>query len=39
MVTGASSPNHLDALAVIGLWGIFGLCFAVRGFSWEQSRT
>ncbi len=39
MVTGARSPNHLDALAVIGLWGLFGLYFAVRGFSWEQSRT
>jgi hypothetical protein len=24
---------------VIGLWGVFGLYFAVRGFSWEQSRT
>ncbi|HEY4997168.1 MAG TPA: ABC transporter permease [Solirubrobacteraceae bacterium] len=39
IVAGARSPNHLDALAVIGLWGVFGLYFAVRGFSWEQSRT
>ena len=39
MVAGAHSPSHLDALAVIGLWGAFGLYFAVRGFSWEQSRT
>jgi ABC-2 type transport system permease protein len=39
MVARAHAPSHLDALAVIGLWGLFGLYFAVRGFSWEQSRT
>jgi ABC-2 type transport system permease protein len=39
MVTGAHAASDLDALAVIGLWGAFGLYFAVRGFSWEQSRT
>jgi ABC-2 type transport system permease protein len=39
MVAGSGLPGNLDALAVIGLWGVFGLCFAVRGFSWEQSRT
>jgi ABC-2 type transport system permease protein len=38
IVTGSSLSNNLDALAVIGLWGIFGLYFAVRGFSWERSR-
>jgi ABC-2 type transport system permease protein len=38
MVTGAGLVGHLDALAVIGLWGAFGLFFAVRGFSWEQAR-
>jgi ABC-2 type transport system permease protein len=38
-VTGSGLDNHLDALAVIALWGVFGLFFAVRGFSWEQSRT
>ena len=38
IVTGASLSSNLDALAVIGLWGVFGLYFAVRGFSWEQSR-
>jgi ABC-2 type transport system permease protein len=36
MVTGVGLASNLDALAVIGLWGIFGLIFAVRGFSWEQ---
>jgi ABC-2 type transport system permease protein len=39
MVTGSGLSDNLDALAVIGLWGVFGLYFAVRGFSWEQSRT
>jgi ABC-2 type transport system permease protein len=39
LVTGSGLGNHLDALAVIGLWGIFGIYFAVRGFSWERSRT
>jgi ABC-2 type transport system permease protein len=39
IVTGSGLGDHLDALAVIALWGVFGLFFAVRGFSWEQSRT
>jgi ABC-2 type transport system permease protein len=39
MVTGSGLSGNLDALAVIGLWGLFGLYFAVRGFSWEQTRT
>jgi ABC-type multidrug transport system permease subunit len=38
MVTGKGLSHNLDALAVIGLWGVLGLYFAVRGFSWEQSR-
>ncbi len=36
LVTGAGLDGKLDALAVIGLWGAFGLWFAVRGFSWER---
>src|SRR5215471_9826107 len=36
MVTGVGLASNLDALAVIALWGIFGLIFAVRGFSWER---
>jgi ABC-2 type transport system permease protein len=39
MVTGSGLSSHLDALAVIVVWAVFGLYFAVRGFSWEQSRT
>ncbi len=38
IVTGSGLGGHLDALAVIGLWGVFGLYLAVRGFSWEQRR-
>jgi ABC-2 type transport system permease protein len=36
MVARAHSSGHLDALAVIALWGAFALYFAVRGFSWES---
>jgi ABC-2 type transport system permease protein len=39
IVAGSGLASHLDALVVIALWGAFGLYFAVRGFSWEQSRT
>jgi ABC-2 type transport system permease protein len=38
MVNGSGLSSHVDALAVIALWGAFGLFFAVRGFSWEQRR-
>jgi ABC-2 type transport system permease protein len=38
MVTGSGLASNLDGLAVIGLWGLFGIYFAVRGFSWEQRR-
>jgi ABC-2 type transport system permease protein len=38
MVTGKGLSANLSALAVIALWGGFGVYFAVRGFSWEQSR-
>ncbi len=39
LVTGSTLSSSLDSLAVIALWGVFGVYFAVRGFSWEQSRT
>jgi ABC-2 type transport system permease protein len=39
MVTGSGLGGHLDGLAVIALWGAFGLYLAVRGFSWEGSRA
>ncbi len=38
MVTGSSLSSNLGALAVMGGWGVVGLWFAVRGFSWERRR-
>jgi ABC-2 type transport system permease protein len=38
LVTGSGLADNLDALAVIGLWGVFGVYFAVRGFSWERKH-
>jgi ABC-2 type transport system permease protein len=38
LVSGGALGANLDGLAVIALWGAFGMVFAVRGFSWE-SRT
>jgi ABC-2 type transport system permease protein len=38
IVTGSGLGDHLDALAVIAIWGAFGIFLAVRGFSWEQLR-
>jgi ABC-2 type transport system permease protein len=38
MVSGVGLSDNLDALGVVGLWGTLGIYFAVRGFSWEQSR-
>jgi len=38
MVTGSGLSDNLDALAVIGLWGVFGIWLAIRGFTWEQRR-
>jgi ABC-2 type transport system permease protein len=39
IVTGSSVTRYLDELAVIGLWGVFGIYLAVRGFSWEKAGT
>jgi ABC-2 type transport system permease protein len=39
LVTGAGLGSNLDELAVIALWGVFGLYFAVRGFSWTGEHT
>lgn len=38
MVSGKGLGDNLDALAVIGLWGLFGIWLAIRGFTWEQQR-
>lgn len=39
MIAGSGLGSYLDQLAVIVLWGVFGLYLAVRGFEWEASRT
>jgi ABC-2 type transport system permease protein len=36
IVTGSGLGDHLDALAVIALWGVLGMFLAARGFSWES---
>jgi mannose/fructose/N-acetylgalactosamine-specific phosphotransferase system component IID len=36
MLGSSGLGDNLSSLAVIALWGAFGLYFAVRGFSWEQ---
>jgi ABC-2 type transport system permease protein len=36
MLGASGLGDNLSSLAVIALWGIFGLYFAVRGFSWES---
>ena len=39
MVNGRGLAAHTGALAVLGAWAIFGVVFAIRGFSWESRRT
>jgi ABC-2 type transport system permease protein len=39
MVTGRGVGDNLSALAVIGVWAIFGVAMAIRGFSWESKRA
>ena len=36
--TGAGIAHHAGDLAVIAAWGVIGVFFAVRGFTWEQTR-
>jgi ABC-2 type transport system permease protein len=31
--------HHVGDLTVLALWGLVGLWFAIRGFSWEQRRS
>jgi ABC-2 type transport system permease protein len=39
MVTGEGLADHLSAFAVLGVWAVAALAFAVRGFTWEQRRA
>src|SRR3954471_17900147 len=36
MVSGRSLTHHTGALAVLIAWAVFGIVFAIRGFSWES---
>jgi ABC-2 type transport system permease protein len=38
LVTGASLADTAGDLAVIVAWGVIGVFFAVRGFSWDSRR-
>src|SRR3954452_11493171 len=38
MVDGTSLADNVGHLAVLCVWGAFGLVFAIRGFSWESKR-
>jgi ABC-2 type transport system permease protein len=38
LVNGHGIGHNASSLAVIALWGAFGVVLAVRGFSWEQTR-
>ena len=38
LVTGESLADMAGDLAVIAVWGVIGVFFAVRGFSWESNR-
>jgi ABC-2 type transport system permease protein len=39
LVTGVGLSSNLDQLAVIALWGAFGIYFALRGFWRDGSRS
>jgi ABC-2 type transport system permease protein len=39
MVTGANLADNGGALAVMAVWTLFGVFFAIRGFSWEARRS
>src|SRR3954451_4002375 len=39
MVDGSGLADHTGALAVLLAWTIFGVTFAIRGFSWEARRA
>jgi ABC-2 type transport system permease protein len=38
IVTGASFSSEMSDLLVVAAWGVFGVYFAIRGFSWEARR-
>lgn len=39
MITGKPLPDTLSGLAVIAIWTVGGVFFAIRGFSWEAKKS
>ncbi len=39
MVNGAGIEDQISSIGVIVAWTIFGVVFAIRGFSWEARRS
>ncbi len=39
LVNGHGLASNSSSLAVIVLWAVFAIVLAIRGFSWEQTRT
>lgn len=38
MVNGSTLADNFSSLAIVAIWGTFGVFFAIRGFSWEAKR-
>lgn len=38
MVNGSTLGDNISDLAIVAIWGTFGLVLAVRGFQWEARR-
>jgi ABC-2 type transport system permease protein len=36
---GGGLSHHVGDLTVLALWGLVGLWFAIRGFSWDQRKS
>ncbi|MDO8186667.1 ABC transporter permease [Conexibacter sp. JD483] len=39
MVTGSGIDDQISSIGVIVAWTVFGVAFAIRGFSWEARRN
>ena len=39
MITGKPLSDTLSGLAVIAIWTVGGVFFAIRGFSWEAKKS
>jgi ABC-2 type transport system permease protein len=39
MVTGRSLADNAGGLAIVGIWALAGITFAIRGFSWDSKTA